>query len=306
MRVKKHLDTMDGKAITTLWPYEEVGTNTEAKNELKKIFDGSVPFDTPKPVRLIERILHIATDEDSIILDSFAGSATTAQAVLNMNRNRNSNRKFILIEMMDYAETLTAERTRRVIDGYIAVDNVDEVIYDQEITSTTLADGPLLLAEARAAAKDAKGSFSKISKPKIEDNHLRVVGTRKTTENVDGTGGCFSFYDLGEPLMNADNTLNESVGTEKIRQYVNFMETKSPLVTASPDEPYLLGTHVNTAYYFYYERGHITTLNHNFLATVKTKAEEYVMYADLCMLSDDELAGFHITFKKIPRDISRL
>ena len=63
---------------------------------------------------------------------------------------------------------------------------------------------------------------------------------------------------------------------------------------------------MNTAYYFYYEKDALTTLNRDFLAGVKTRAEGYVMYADLCTLSDEELADCRITFKKIPRDISRL
>ena len=72
------------------------------------------------------------------------------------------------------------------------------------------------------------------------------------------------------------------------------------------DEPYYLGTHITTAYYFYYERNSITTLNREFLHTVKTKANGYVMYADLCTLSDSELEKYHITFKKIPREITKL
>ncbi len=72
-----------------------------------------MPFDTPKPYRLIERILQIASDSDSIILDSFAGSGTTAHAVLNMNKADVGHRKFILVEMMDYADSITAERVKR-------------------------------------------------------------------------------------------------------------------------------------------------------------------------------------------------
>ena len=113
MRVKKYLDSMDGKVVTTLWPYEEVGSNTEAKNELKKIFGGQATFDTPKPERLIERILQIAGDEEVMILDSFAGSGTTAHAVLKMNKTDGGNRKFILVEMMDYADSITAQRVKR-------------------------------------------------------------------------------------------------------------------------------------------------------------------------------------------------
>lgn len=247
IRRKQYLDASAGKVATNLWPHSDVGHTGEAANELAVIFKGHSPFDTPKPTRLIERILTIATDTDSIILDSFAGSGTTAHAVLNMNKADSGKRKFILIEMMDYAESITAERVRRVIDGY-------------------------------GEGKNA----------------------------VSGTGGSFSFYDLGAPLITADNTLNEAVGAEKIRQYVYFMETKEDIPEASVEEPYLLGTFANTGYYFYYEKDRLTTLNRDFLADVKTQAEGYVMYADLCTLSEEQLAAYHITFKKIPRDISRL
>lgn len=82
------------------------------------IFNGKATFDTPKPRRLLEYVLTIAGNQDTLILDSFAGSGTTAHAVLNMNKADGGNRKFILVEMMDYADSITAERVKRVIDGY--------------------------------------------------------------------------------------------------------------------------------------------------------------------------------------------
>ena len=82
-----------------------------------EIFEKEIPFDTPKPVKLVERILEICSNSNSIILDSFAGSGTTAHAVLNLNKQDGGNRKFILIEMEDYAKTTTAERVKLVIEG---------------------------------------------------------------------------------------------------------------------------------------------------------------------------------------------
>jgi|GEM_PF-752531 len=92
--------------------------HAEATKLLQKIFGDKNIFDTPKPPRLVEKILRLATDKDSIVLDSFAGSGTTAHAVLNLNAHDGGNRKFILVEMEDYADTITAERVRRVIKGY--------------------------------------------------------------------------------------------------------------------------------------------------------------------------------------------
>lgn len=91
---------------------KETGT-LEVKNIL-----GKGIFDTPKPLGLLEYILQQATKKDAIVLDSFAGSATTAHAVLKMNAADGGNRRFILVELMDYAESITAERVKRVIGGY--------------------------------------------------------------------------------------------------------------------------------------------------------------------------------------------
>ena len=230
----------------TIWYNKDVGSNRTSMNQIKAIFQDGKTFDTPKPVGLVERMLEIASNKDSIILDSFAGSGTTAHAVLNMNKADGGHRKFILVEMMDYADSITAERVKRVIRGY---------------------------------------------------------GEGKTC--VEGTGGNFSFYDLGEPLLHGD-VLNENVGVEKIREYVYFTDTKASLPESHPDEPYFMGVHIGSAYYFYYEKQAVTTLNREFLHTVKTKADSYVIYADLCTLSEAELEKYHITFKKIPRDITKL
>ncbi len=98
----------------------EVGVNTteEAGKDLATIFDGKKVFDYPKDVSLIEYIINFLCGPDDIILDSFAGSGTTAHAVLNLNKKDGGNRKFILMEMNDYAENIIAERVRRVMKGY--------------------------------------------------------------------------------------------------------------------------------------------------------------------------------------------
>lgn len=228
--------------------WSDLPTMRQAKAVLRNVFQTTDLFDTPKPSELIERILYMLGDINALVLDSFAGSGTTAHAVLNMNKADGGNRKFILVEMMDYAESITAERVKRVIDGY---------------------------------GEDKKA--------------------------VEGTGGNFNYYELGPVLLLPDGNLNEEVGPQKIREYVYYMETKEPLPTEQPkDEPYFMGLCRNTAYYFYYERESVTTLDHAFLATIQTKAEGYTIYADLCAIPQETLRKHNITFKKIPRDIARL
>ena len=246
IRRKTYIDSVEGKPPTNLWQYTDVGHTDEAAKTLKAIFEGRATFDTPKPIRLIERVLQIAGDSETLILDSFAGSGTTAHAVLNMNKADGGHRKFILVEMEDYADSITAERVRRVIRGY-------------------------------GEGKNA----------------------------VEGTGGSFSYYELGEPLLIGEN-LNEAVEPEKIREYIWFMETKTPYAPAAGDNPYYLGKHNDTGYYFYYEPQRITVLDYDFLAAVTEKAGGTVIYADRCSIDDDKLSQMGIVFKKIPRDISRL
>ena len=247
IRRKTYLNTVGGRIPTNFWPFSETGHTDEAKKEMLAIFDGKATFDTPKPHRLIEFVLKVAGTKDTLILDSFAGSGTTAHAVLNMNKADGGHRKFILVEMGDYADTITAERVKRVIHGY-------------------------------GEGKNA----------------------------VEGTGGSFSYYELGEPLLLPSGNLNETVGTEKIRDYIWYTETKKPLSDHKNSNPYFLGENNSTAYYFFYEPQKVCVLNYDFVATIPEKAEGYIIYADRCTLSEQELQQLGITFKKIPRDIVRV
>ncbi|MBF0523365.1 MAG: site-specific DNA-methyltransferase [Candidatus Omnitrophica bacterium] len=119
-RLKRFLsEVQQGRKAGTIWLNEEVGHNQEAKREIRAIFSEkeAAVFTTPKPVRLINQVLKLFADKDDIVLDSFAGSGTTAHAVLSLNNEDHGNRKFILIECEDYADTITAERVRKAIKG---------------------------------------------------------------------------------------------------------------------------------------------------------------------------------------------
>lgn len=112
-------DTSTGRPPETIWKHEDVGSNRTSKVEIKSIFPDKVSFDTPKPSRLIQRIVQLATGPNDYILDSFAGSGTTGHAVLKQNIEDGGNRHFILVEMdTNIAPNITAERLRRVIQGY--------------------------------------------------------------------------------------------------------------------------------------------------------------------------------------------
>lgn len=223
----------------------KLATTKTGSSELVKIL-GTDKFNFPKPSDLVSFLIKLITKENDIVLDSFAGTGTTGHAVLKQNAEDGSSRKFILIELEDYANDVTAERIKRVIKG--------------------VGDLPYL-------------------------------------------GGSFDFFELGKPLFVGDNNehLNEAVGLEKIRQYIWYSETRTAF--SKPNDKteceHFLGKQDQTAYYFYYEPDEITTLDYDFLATIKTKAEQYVIYADNCLLSKEFMAKHNIIFKKIPRDITR-
>lgn len=227
---------------------EKIGTTERNKYMLEGM---GIKFDYPKPVTMIEFILSIFSQDKSIILDSFMGSSTTAHAVLNLNTKDSGNRQFIGIEMMDYAESITAERIRKVINGY---------------------------------------------------------GSKSETQQ--GTGGGFSFYTIGETLFDKEGNLNDRADLQSIREYIAHSE-KLDTVFNQEISGYFLGKNYQTAYIFYYEANQITTLSLEFLRHLNSdflskKTEDYIIYADKCTLSDEQLAQFKIRFKRIPRDISKL
>ena len=230
---------------TSVWDFKEVNSERGTEMFIKLLGFNKNDFPNPKPVGTLERVLSIASDKNSIILDSFAGSGTTAHAVMNLNKEDGGNRKFILVEMEDYANNITAERVKRVANGY---------------------------------GKDKRA--------------------------VEGTGGSFDYYELGLPLFDKDQNLNEKVALEKIKEYIWFSETRTSYIEPNA-EKHFLGKKDESVYYFLYEKDRLTTLDYDSLELVQTKGEQYIIYADNCLLPKEFMAKKNIIFKKIPRDITR-
>lgn len=227
-----------------------ISTKSVGSTYLKSL--SPISFDYPKPVDLVQLLIESISNPNALILDSFAGSGTTAHAVLNLNQEDNGNRKFICIEMMDYAEELTAERVRRVINGYGEGDKA-----------------------------------------------------------VAGTGGSFDFYTVGDPIFLPDDNLNEAVGLDAIRDYVAYSEGIPAADRTTQDNPYsphLLGLNTDMAWLFNYEANSATLLDLDYLASIKfgdAKPDSAIIYADRCLLEPSFMSKHGITFKKIPRDITK-
>ena len=237
-----------GGQIPTIWSEKSFFT-VNGTHTLAAIFpENPKAFNYPKPVELVQAIIQATTNKSDIILDSFAGSGTTAHAVLKMNAEDGGSRRFILVEMEDYAENVTAERARRVITGY---------------------------GEGSSAAA--------------------------------GTGGGFSYYELGPALFSDGGELAVGADFAKVREYIWYMETRSPYAPSNDAASPLLGVRGDTAYYIFRgEDGAPRVLDYDLLGEIKERAGRYVIYADSCELSAEELAKFGIVFRKIPRDVPSL
>ncbi len=251
-RKKRFLwETSERMPLSTFWADTKGQTGAD---ELDGIM-GSRVFAFPKAVDFMCRLLDVACPADAIILDSFAGSGTTAHAVMKLNAMDGGNRRFVLVEMGDYAESITAERVKRVMGDYGA------------------------------------------------------------TKSIQGLGGGFDYYTVGEPMFLPDENLNEAVGTEAIRGYVAYSEGIPATDRTTPDNPhspYLLGLNRETAWLFHYEPDRATSLDMDFLSGLRfggdigaARPGTFIIYADRCLLSAEFMRRHGIVFKKIPRDITR-
>ena len=215
-RLKRYLtDVKQGVTPQTLWFYGDVGHTQDAKKTLLEmgVLKDQEATMTPKPVALIERVLEIGADDNALVLDSFAGSGTTAHAVLKANAKDGGTRRFILVEGEAYADTLTAERVRRAINGYAWVGTQRETLLEEKITFTQFkrADEWLQKVEAIKAREGfAEGDladqgsaapkrFDKIN-VKMDDGTLRVEGERRISERAPGLGGEFTYCTLGDAV----------------------------------------------------------------------------------------------------------
>lgn len=174
-------EVKQGRTPQTLWFYDEVGHTQDAKKTLLEmgVLKDQESTITPKPVALIERILELASESDSLILDSFAGSGTTAHAVLKANAKDGGRRKFILVEGEDYADKLTAERVRRAIKGYAWVGTQRETLLEEKINFTQFKKADQWLAKIEAIR--VKEGFSEES-AQMELGGWAAAGSAKVKE----------------------------------------------------------------------------------------------------------------------------
>lgn len=292
-------------AASSFLPSDIVGMTKDGGDECIGIF-GRKQFNFPKPSSLIQYLIKMSTynDPNAIILDSFAGSGTTAHAVIKLNNEDGGNRQFILIETENYAEETTAERVRRVISGYDTKKKVDLELYSKRITVKGLKNGPKLYDEAFDFYEQIdKSKYSSVDKPKLINNTIVIKAKIEEDGHIEGIPSSFSFYEFGPTIIDENGKLSQNIPIDQLRSYVWYTESKQSSPVSDPENPYYLGNAYNVDYYFYYEEDKKTCLNKSFMESIPKNKDGYVIYADFCTLTDRDLESFNITFKKIPRSI---
>ena len=240
--------------------------------ELEQVM-GNRDFPFPKPSSLIEYLVEVAATKNALVLDSFAGSGTTAHAVLKANAKDGGTRKFILVEGEDYADRLTAERVRRAINGYAWVGTQRETLLEEKITWTQFKKADewqrkveairakegfaaerspqMELGEAAYRASSlahpnpfpggegtkTKKRFDKIN-VELKDGVLRVEGEKRISERVEGLGGEFTYCTLGEPLDIEKLLSGESLpGFDALGAWLFHTATGGTLLPAPKNAP---------------------------------------------------------------------
>ena len=230
-RVKTYLSESEGISSWTWWPNEDAGHNQEAKKEILEILGPGNPFDYPKPTRLLTRILELCEKQDALVLDSFGGSGTTAHAVLAQNKKDGGKRHFILVECEDYADTLTAERVRRVIRGYPFSGTKRTELMREPINWTKLKKADALVEKAESI-KPLEGADYDEVKITVEAGELVVTGEMTIKDKAPGIPGAFTYCTLGaEMSLEGLLTGKDLPAFEALAKYVFYTATGRTLAT---------------------------------------------------------------------------
>ncbi len=272
---KTFLGSLDeGVTPVTIWLHEVAGDNHIARDEVKVILqDTPLTFDNPKPTTLLSLVLQLGADQDSIILDSFAGSGTTGHAVLQMNKEDGGNRRFILVEMdKDIAQNITKERLKRVAEGYTYKDQKGNKKKEKGL------GGGFRYCELGATLFDADGQIREEVKYNDLAQHVYFVETGEPLPNPPpfpkGKGAKSTWPLLGVHNGTAVYLLYNGILKDKSAKGGNVL-TRAVLKSLPPSIPPKGGTDVT----------------------------QKIIYGTGCLLSEDKLRELGITFKQIPYEV---
>ena len=304
-------EVKQGRVPQTLWAYQEVGHTQDAKREIISILDFDTSADvfiTPKPSSLIRHILRMATEKDSIVLDSFAGSGTTAHAVLALNKEDGGNRRFILIECEDYVDSITAERVRRVINGYKHAGVQRTELLNEKLSWTKFQKAKSIFERVNALDEREGERFDKIKK-EVKNDRLIVTGEKRVDDKTDGLGGTFSYFKLGKALRKESMLHPSKLPTyEKLAAYIFFTATGEEFEAARMrPERWFIGKSRNYDVFLIYtddfERLKDMALTLNVARKLSTGKRDKLVFAPTKYVDQEFLHRCRITFQQLPFEI---
>lgn len=313
-------EVKDGIVPQTIWSWKDVGSTRNSKQELSQILNaksGSDLFVTPKPTKLLERIVHIATDRNSLILDSFAGSGTTGHAVLEANKKDGGDRKFILVECEEYADSLTADRLRKVINGYSFKGTVRKELLREKLTWSSFSKRSQKILESVETIEQERSRDFDTIKKEIKDGVLTVTGERKVADFAKGIGGSFTYCTLGEPIQIESLLSGEGMPSfDALARYVFYTATGQSLDSISkPSVDGLIGeTDLFRIHLFYqpdvnWLRSNEAALNSEKIEAIKASSKgkkRTIVFAVAKFMSQKELTQNRIEFCQLPYAVHRI
>lgn len=295
----------------------ESSTAEAGKMTLNRILGNQHGMDTVKPLDVMEYIFNHAIADNAIVLDSFAGSGTTAHTVLKLNKLQNINRKFILIECEDYANTLTAERVRRVINGYAFKGIQKKKLFSEKITWSVFEKNHSQLIE-RIKEIEAKYSsdFDKIKK-ELKNGMLTLTGERKVEDFSPGIGGSFTYCKLGEAIQIESLLTGEGMPAfEALARYVFYTATGQSLkkVAKASTDGFIGETDLFRIHLFYRPESEWLRSNEAALNSDKVEAivksnqtnKRTIVFAVAKFMSQKDLTEKRIDFCQLPYAIHRI
>jgi adenine-specific DNA-methyltransferase len=307
-RLKLFLSEVEeGIVANTIWKRDEVGDNQEAERILREILPEH-KFLGVKPPKLIKRMIKLSTGPEDLILDSFAGSGTTAQAVLEANREDGGNRAFVLVqqayetkenekERLNICRQITNERVRRLMLGYKYSGQKEEVLLEQKINLTVLKTAEQLL-ERIALVKQSKSPDFETITTELSAGTLRLVGRKHFKGTAPGVGGTLTHVKTGAALFGEYRDLGQVLPPyEELAKYIFYTETSLDF-----DKKFLnvktgkIGEYRNTSYYLLYTPNNKEdqALDLAWLKSIEKseKNRNLVVYCEKIWIHRDDLAKY--------------
>ena len=294
--VIRYLSEVDGHVPWTWWPHQETGHTDEAKKEMHSLFGKEDAFDTPKPERLMQRVIEIASDPGDWVLDSFAGSGTTGAVAHKMGR------RWIMVELGDHCDSHIVPRLRKVIDGndHGGISTGRVLVWESKLTITKLKKADELLGELEEAEQENDEEYDRFER-KLEDGYLRLYGIEPPGDTP--FGGGFRYYTLAPSLLEEDEFGNWIINQKYNPEMLTEAMCKLEGFTYAPSGE------------FYWQHGHSTETDFIYVTTQTLTREQLVKLSDevgpkrsllVCCgaYRVRRLEDFpNLTLKKIPRAV---